>query len=422
MAISSCQDAGQEDLLAQELLELNQKKELSEYESKLKELSLFMGEVFKDREARKELFELAKADEYIDDIDYSLKALLQTNENPVSKKRSAIAQAFYSHLENFRVLEMDLDKHDLINFINSHNITILAPYLVGYFNPEQLTELTVSWWTEEMEIKGYANDPDWKGETPGYRIKLDEEDRIILFPKDSSDHRNPELVMTNDDYAMTNPTIVIGEFLEIDDSNKSHNSNYLTERISSIGNLPHLIGVNCTNVLPTDVVRWTMPEFRITGNTRGWPHPNRITMWVVSATNPGTNPFINEKKIKRGDFDWKSDFIPNNGTLVSGWESINLNQQMIIGVKRPSNRIRSTVVVSTVNSNGIISNSSTINIEKNMTYLVTSQSWLRCSELNGNYMANNGNGFRGPLAIWAYGVNRREFEVQFTLAPQIIRN
>lgn len=57
VVISSCQDAGQDDLLVQELLEINKGKELSEYESKLKELSLFMGEVLKDYEARKELFE-----------------------------------------------------------------------------------------------------------------------------------------------------------------------------------------------------------------------------------------------------------------------------------------------------------------------------------------------------------------------------
>jgi hypothetical protein len=65
VAISSCQDAGQDDLLAQELLELNKKKELRE----------------------------------------------------------------------------------LVDFINKHEIRMLAPYMVGYFDPESISELTVSWWT-----------------------------------------------------------------------------------------------------------------------------------------------------------------------------------------------------------------------------------------------------------------------------------
>ena len=120
MAISSCQDAGQDDLLAQELLELNQKKELSEYESKLKELSLFMGEVFKDQEARKELFELAKADEHEEEISYSLKKLIATNENPISRKRSAIVNAFYQNAERHRTNGEKFELRELVDFINKH--------------------------------------------------------------------------------------------------------------------------------------------------------------------------------------------------------------------------------------------------------------------------------------------------------------
>lgn len=173
----------------------------------------------------------------------------------------------------------------------------------------------------------------------------------------------------------------------------------------------------------TDVIRWTMENFRITGNTRGWPHPNRINIWINSTSNPTVVPFIDRKKIERGDFGWKTDFIPNNGTLATTWEQFNYNQNLIIGVKRPTNSIDSQTVVYSTDSQGNPVISSTLTIKKSYTYLVTNQSWTRCAELNGNYLVNNGNGYidDGDIAIWSYDVGRKGFQLQFTIAPKVIR-
>lgn len=96
---------------------------------------------------------------------------------------------------------------------------------------------------------------------------------------------------------------------------------------------------------------------------------------------------------------------------------------MIIGVKRPTNSIDSQTVVYSTDSQGNPVISSTLTIKKSYTYLVTNQSWTRCAELNGNYLVNNGNGYidDGDIAIWSYDVGRKGFQLQFTIAPKIIR-
>jgi len=53
LAISSCQDTGQEEFNTE--ISDKFKEDRVAYENKLKELTLFMGEVLKDPEARREL-------------------------------------------------------------------------------------------------------------------------------------------------------------------------------------------------------------------------------------------------------------------------------------------------------------------------------------------------------------------------------
>jgi hypothetical protein len=112
IAISSCQEVGQETIQAVQKGKIENRDPFG-YENKLKELSLFMGEVFKDPEARRELFELANADEHKEDITYSLKTLLATNQNPMTRQRSAIANAFYKNSANHRKLgEEDFNRKE----------------------------------------------------------------------------------------------------------------------------------------------------------------------------------------------------------------------------------------------------------------------------------------------------------------------
>lgn len=173
------------------------------YENKLKELSLFMGEVFKDSDARQELFDLAKADEYEEDITYSLKKLLDTNQNPHTRQSSAIVNAFYKNAENHRISrEEAFAVQDSIDFINDNEISMLALYMIGYFEPESISELTVSWWTEKMEMENSEKDPDGEGETPAIKLRMNDENNFIQFRTSGANYFSNELVYANDDYAI----------------------------------------------------------------------------------------------------------------------------------------------------------------------------------------------------------------------------
>jgi len=387
-----------------------------------------MGEVFKDREALRELFELAEADEHKEDIDYSLKRLFESNENPMTRQRSAIVNAFYSNAANHRTSGEDLDPQELIDFINNHDISMLAPYLVGYFHPDSIEELTVSWWTEEMEDEGLAEDPDWEGETPGYRLKLGEDGNFIRFRTSGANYFISGKVLAGDDYAVDNPTVVFGSFedgiLPPDDGGISGGTIESPPAVEP--RLPHEIGVDCSTEQPGDIVRWYMPNFRLTDNTRPWPHPNRITIWVNASTNQSNVPFINEKKIARGEvgINWLTDFIPNDGLIATSWEQINYNQNIVMAFKKPWWEVDEVSVVfgAKKTSSGFEPTASaTISLKKKRHRTIINQAWLRCGELNGNYRVAVGNGLEDGIAIYSYAAGDKGAKVEFTLAPKIVR-
>lgn len=338
--ISSCQDTGQEELTTQESLEDGKRKHLSDYEAKLRELTLFMGEVFQNPEARKELFELAKADEYEEDISYSLKKLLRTNENPVSRKRSAIVSAFFENAKNHRASGEPFDEKKLIDFINSNDISMLAPYMIGYFEPDKISELTVSWWTEEMEIEALKIDPNWKGETPGYKLKLYDDGNFISFGKNNSNPAS-ELVYANDEYAKQNPTVVFGRFDDPDLLEKK------VENISITSNLAiSSVKIPCSAFFPGRRYTLSMPEWRLTQSVRSWPNNNFVHLWFVHGDISNllnnqsptlsnviqTKPLSGYKILRRhaNDGRWQGGPL-----LIHNFPSESLDFYLIWAVERP---------------------------------------------------------------------------------------
>jgi len=91
---SSCQeipDASQlVDALGSELFVSQD----SEYEAKLKALSLYMGQVFQDPNARAELFGFSKMEGNQGEISIDLSKLFKAGVVPGAKKKSAIVAAF----------------------------------------------------------------------------------------------------------------------------------------------------------------------------------------------------------------------------------------------------------------------------------------------------------------------------------------
>ncbi|TVP52908.1 MAG: hypothetical protein EA341_02165 [Mongoliibacter sp.] len=430
IGFSSCQETGQEEFKA-EIKEKLKEQDPIAYENKLKELTLFMGEVFKDPEARRELFEFAEIEGNQNDIEYSMKKLFTENTNPLTRQHSAIVSAFFNKAENLKTTEETaFNEQELIDFINENDIGILAPYLYENFDIESITELTVSWWTQGMEDVGFASDPGWEGETPGIPIKINDSSDFLFLRKNSNNENsiNQNVINVNDFYAKENPTIVIGSFDENELMHLNGNDAELPPWDSGeIGNpdpqpsirYPHEIGVKCDDLLPGDIVRYVMPDFQLTGNTRAWPWHNKITIWSASITS-SPNQIVNNKKIVRDDFSIKKNFAP---ALLTSFSPTNGNVQIGMSYKKNTSSVSKLVNVSEVNEEGEITNTTSVEFEKSFNRLIFTQSWNRCEELDWNYLADFGNGFIGPIAVHEFLIPRsgKEHYVRFTVAPQIVR-
>ncbi|MFN3801831.1 hypothetical protein [Belliella pelovolcani] len=331
------------------------------YENKLKELTLFMGEVFKDADARRELFDLAKADAYEEDISYSLKTLLETNQNPNTRQRSAIVNAFYKNAENHRVAqEEDFNEQDLIDFINENNISMLAPYMIGYFEPESITELTVSWWTEEMELEGLAKDPDWKGETPGFKLNINDDGNFIQFRKLNVNYFSNEMIYADDEYAMDNPTVVFGDFQ--DDASLDPGGEWYGGGSTTPPPTAQSVKIQCSDLVEGSRYTLSMPDWRLIQSVRSWPNNNFVHLWLVfgeiSGFNPAneptlgnniTKPLSGYKILRRhaNDGRWQPGPL-----LTSQLPDESVNLYMVWAVERPSTTFTLKGQV-TVNDKGV---------------------------------------------------------------------
>jgi hypothetical protein len=276
-----------------------------EYEFKLKQLSLFMGQVFQDKNARVELFRFSKMEGNQDEISIDLVHLFNTGVDPVAKKKSAIVEAFYK-LGAARISsEVDYSVEELIDFIKKNEIGIMAPYLAENFEASSLNQLTVSWWNQEFEDWKLNQNQEWKGETKARIIDL------INYTN------NKEDFSVSDEYAKGNPTIVLGAF-DLEIKTEKNNSSSASQENFAVQNFVN--SANCQDLNQNSVVRILMPNLRLTSSIRPWPHPDQLTLYVVLGTNPGgngqVNTLFNSLEIKRSDAgNWRTSnlsFLINN--------------------------------------------------------------------------------------------------------------
>jgi hypothetical protein len=394
LGFSSCQESGQDEL--KEGLETMLKdQDPVAYENKLKELTLFMGEVFKDPEARRELFDLAKSDEYEEDISYSLKTLLETNQNPNTRQGSAILQAFYKNAENHRLAqEEDFNEQELIHFINENEISMLAPYMIGYFEPESLTELTVSWWTEEMELKSIQEDPNGNGETPGFKISLNGDGNYSQFLSTNDDYLNNQIVYSNDEYAVENPTVVFGSFGD-DASLDPGEGDPIGGNIPPPPPLSNSPICDDLNDNGNDIVTVRMPEIQLDGNIRRWPNPNVMFMWVatgsfevnsngIPAISKNINHPITNLEIKRKtgrNKDWVSS---KSSFIISNWKYDSENAYIVWACTRTRAEIDVEGTVKASKKDGPSGELKVKVAIRNAVELVSAMSYDKCFVLRNN--------------------------------------
>lgn len=158
LALGSCQNSLdiENERLENETVQQSAKISSVEFEENLIKLSAAVGIALQNEEAKAELFGFAKIKGNAGDVGYSLKRLFEDQTSPKARKRSAIYSAMVQNQQNLRINQENDGLEDLIAFAKSQDIDIIAPYLARNFDESQISELTISWWTKEMEEAGLA--------------------------------------------------------------------------------------------------------------------------------------------------------------------------------------------------------------------------------------------------------------------------
>lgn len=247
-----------------------------------------------------------------------------------------------------------------------------------------------------MELP-YVNDHNWKGETPGIKINMNNPD----FVSDISlgDISSYEKVTANDDYAKVNPTIVLGNFEMPDDLSNSKlntaNLNWLPPTVNPF---------RCFELTSGALFTLRSPQFNLTSNTRGWPNTNYIYMWVINGdveyeSNGFPKPkrniemVLNKKQVTRSQVP--NAWIEGNSFLIQNWKFNSDDIAIVWGYfdRNSSLKISGEVKVS---DSGAPSGSlkAEYEIDEGDKKLMSHQNFDKCVMLENNYWSiNQGNGF-----------------------------
>jgi hypothetical protein len=282
----------QENVNEEEFRVENAAQDSEEFKLNLRKAALVFGEILQDSEAREELAEYANLEGNAGEIEFSIKGLFFPEDASNLRKSSAIVRQFHeitSSIESSRTngTKEKMDADDLLKFIEENDVSIIAPYLAENFNLSEIDELTVSYWTEDMD----SDDPDYKGETPGYRIKFNanKADRFINWRSvDTKAQNENDWIIVNDEYAIENPTIVIRRGIEnpySPNSDLNYNGRIGDKHVDRGENLSTTVNSHplCTDLKEGDRHTLKMPHFRLTTNIRSWPNANYMYLWVITG-------------------------------------------------------------------------------------------------------------------------------------------
>lgn len=322
----------------------------NEYKTKLKKASLVFGEILKDKEARLELAEYADLPGNGGQIGVSLAELFfPTNGSSNLRSSSAIVQQFYKAAtsdESKRTIDNDdqMDADELLEFIKDNNISITAPYLAERFDLEDINAITVSYYTADMEK---PNDPDYKGETPGYKVALgNRKASDYINWRQVEEEAENDWFVVDDDYAVDNPTMVLGSF------NDDH---YIVHPDPGFGGggggyapPPSNNLLRCPDLNQNSRLTLQMPHFRLVDNIRSWPNNNVMYLWVITgefqATSSNGTPNIgfnthhhlNNITVSRNDAKYKRWKDSNTTFIVHNLKYESDEFIMAWGVDRPN--------------------------------------------------------------------------------------
>lgn len=369
-------------------------KEDVEFKAKLESAAKVFGKVFHSREAQQELIGFSLTDGNDGEVHLNLRTLF---ENESMRSTSSIIKRL-NDLNNpaSRGTDWDFDDFnydDFIAFISENDISIIAPYLAENFQPEVIGKsLTVSFYTDDMNID--VVNPAYHT-TPGYYI-----DYGMSIP-----YLQP--VIVDDNYAYNNPTIVLGRF---DDPEPIMNSTSSTQNTSS---------VVCTDLTAANRLTLRMPEFQLNGNTRGWPNPNYIYLWVgvgeiefdpsnnLPKASTNVNNVINRERVSRYNGRNQKWIGSPASFLLQNWKYPSEDMYISWGYYKWLTTFEVTFTTKVTFKKG------TPEAELGLSSKVTAQGSVRqmngvsfdkCVTLtNNNSKINQGFGFRNGLPVYRFG-------------------
>lgn len=417
ISMTSCTETGQENINVElNNLESNSEVNSKNYEEKLKELTIFFGEVMRDPEALEELYSFAEVKGPADDINFNLKYLFNGEFKSQSRKQSAIVAAFESKANEYSRVNQTYTSDEFISFILENDISVLAPYLVDDFTIKEIDEITVSWWTKEFESENLAINKDWKGATKAVKINLNDSNQ------GNRNTNETEYFLADDEWAIANPTIVLGAF-------DKGNENIFTEVENKNQNQGSRITSGPVTLCGTDdrssqnlVIR--MPAFRLDENIRAWPNANLIYFWVANGDfvlgsnglptiSANVNMPIADFEVTRKEANIKRWKVTPASFIISSWKPESSNMYLVWGCTKTSVQI--DVSGSLKGSKDGVTTEASVKVAfRNSVEVESALGFDKCFTLNNNVNSiNQGFGFYGTTSHPIYAFNR--IRAYFTL-------
>lgn len=295
-------------------------------------------------------------------------------------------------------------------WLKENKFAIYAPYLAEDFS-ESDAPYTISWW----------DGIDTTGITPG-----------ITDSQISFSGRQSSLLAINDDYASSNPTLVIvpddgiicGAMMRCNEGPGGGGSG----GGSGSGGVTYTPrSIDCRVLNDDDIILMQMPYFRLKSNLRGWPNKNYLNMSTVVGNftydangNPtasaNTNQLWSNKWVSRKSA--KNQIWMSSGLsfIMSNWDQPQLDLRIAVSYKKTWNK------ASFSGSVGVDSKKDfKVDLTANYSFEFDGQRKLfdvgfdRCS-----YLATNnddlGHGLKDGLTIYSFGGNG---PMEFVLKPII---
>jgi len=301
------------------------------------------------------------------------------------------------------------DVLDLEQFLLENDYALYAPYYAEDLSDSD-EPITISWWDGQVEGQ----------DTPG-----------IQTGDQASSGRVDNLLSINDDYASTHPTLIL---VPNDQPIRCMGAEYARCSGEGGGSTGGGTGggvpttprnIDCRDLADDATVKMKMPEFRLTGNTRGWPYRNNLQLSIITGNysvdsngsvnaSPDKNDIWTQQIVSRSDAKnrrWKTN---NSSFILSNWSKSKVEMRVFMS-HRQSNGIKSFKGEVKVTDDGNQESTTSVSWEEKTEKAASKMfnvAFDRCTFL-GDLTEDGGFGIREGYQIYQWD------QVQFYLEPDV---